>query len=163
MTLCRLHLLAAHDRVVRDIGVTDLLPSACLACGSRLGTHFPSGWLCAVCGWPYGEIPDLVGAAVRLDVVYYICWGARIKIGTTANPRARLAALPHHEVLAFERGDRMVEHARHERFAAYRIPGSEWFHIHDALTRHVAVLGAGSLDPWREHARWMSELVALRI
>ena len=161
LSLCRLHLLEAHDWVVRGVGVTDLLPSACPACGSRLGAHFASGWICAVCEWAYGDIPDQVGTVVRVDVVYYIRYGERIKIGTTANPRARLAALPHHEVLAFERGDRTEEHARHLQFAEHRITGSEWFHAHDALTRHVEILGAGSVDPWREYARWMSERLAL--
>lgn len=161
--LCRLHLLAAHDWVVGDLGTTDLLPSPCLACASRLGVRYPSGWLCAVCEWPLGDVPDQHGALVRVDVVYYIRFGERIKIGTTANPRARLAALPHQEVLAFERGDRMLEHARHTEFAEHRIPGSEWFHVHEALRRHVRILGHGCDDPWRTYARWMSERLALGV
>jgi hypothetical protein len=56
--LCPQHLLVAHDWVVRSVGMTDRLPSPCLACGSRLGVHYPSGWLCAICEWKVGDIPD---------------------------------------------------------------------------------------------------------
>ena len=41
-----------------EFGVTDVLPSPCLACGSRLGVRYPSGWLCAICEWRVGELPD---------------------------------------------------------------------------------------------------------
>lgn len=103
LELCTSHLLAAHDWVAREAGVTDVLPSPCLACGSRLGVRYPSGWLCAVCEWRVGALPE-GDAAPRIDVVYYLRYRDRIKIGTSANPRLRFAALPHDEVLAFERG-----------------------------------------------------------
>ena len=35
LNLCATHLLVAYDWVSRDVGVTDVLPSPCLACGSR--------------------------------------------------------------------------------------------------------------------------------
>ncbi len=125
--LCEHHLLVAHDWVAREVGVTDRLPSPCLACGSRLGVRYPSGWLCAICEWKVGDIPDAAPGAVRVDVVYYLRYRDRVKIGTSGNPRGRFAALLHEEVLAFERGDRELEQRRHAQFAAQRIPRTEWF------------------------------------
>jgi hypothetical protein len=97
---------------------------------------------------------------VRVDVVYYLRYDDRIKIGTSANPRQRLAALPYQQLLAFERGDRGVEQRRHAQFAALRFPGSEWFRVDDALLAHVAELAAGVDDPWARYARWVSEALA---
>lgn len=162
LNLCHTHLLVAYDWVVRDAGVTDLLPSPCLACGSRLGVKYPSGWLCAVCEWRVGEIPELGANPIRVDVVYYLRLGDRIKIGTTFNPRSRFAALPHDEVLAFERGDRRLEHRRHEQFAADRLGGSEWFRASDSLVAHAAELAEGVDSPWDRYARWVSRELALR-
>lgn len=162
LNLCTQHLLLAHDWVTRDVGVTDTLPSPCLACGSRLGVKYPSGWLCAECEWKVGELPDGEVVDTRVDVVYYIRYRDRIKIGTTGNPRARLAALPWDEVLAFERGGRTVEQRRHAQFGAHRIPGSEWFRSHDALVAHVEELRAGIDDPWVQYARWVSRHLAIR-
>jgi hypothetical protein len=141
-------------------GLVDLLPSPCLACGSRLGVSYPSGWLCAVCEWRHGEVPDSDVAPPRVDVVYYLRQGDRVKIGTTANPRQRFGAIWHEEVLAFERGDRRLEQRRHEQFASDRFAGSEWFHLTPAIAAHIDVL-AGGRDPWDVYARWLSEAVAL--
>ena len=160
--LCTTHLLVAHDWVSRDAGVTDVLPGACLVCGSRLGVRYPSGWLCAICDWRLGDVPDGELERPRVDVVYYIRYRAQVKIGTTGNPRARLAALPHDEVLAFERGGRALEQRRHAQFAAARFPGTQWFEVHDELERHVRELGAGVEDPWDRYARWVSAELALR-
>ncbi len=162
LNLCTRHLLAAYDEVSADVGVTDALPSPCLACGSRLGVRYPSGWLCAVCEWKYGDVPDPGSAAVRVDVVYYLRAGNRIKIGTSANPRGRFAQLHFDEVLAFERGDRHLERRRHEQFAAHRVPGSEWFDLHDELLRHIDMVAAGVGDPFDLYRRWVSEAAALR-
>jgi hypothetical protein len=160
--LCSEHLLEAYDWVARDVGVTDLLPSPCLACGSRLGVRYPSGWLCAICEWRVGEIPDDDGPALRVDVVYYLRFKDRVKIGTSGNPRSRIAALPHDEVLAFERGNRLVEQRRHAQFASHRIPRTEWFERSPELDRHIDELRAGSDDPWALYALWRSEAIALR-
>ena len=160
LNLCTAHLLVAHDWVVRDVGVTDVLPAPCLACGSRLGTKYPSGWLCAICEWRAGDIPDPEGAPPRIDVVYYLRFRERIKIGTSANPRARFAALPHDEVLAFERGGRELEQRRHAQFAALRWPGSEWFRLADDLSEHIRLVGAD--EPWAKYALWCSQEWALR-
>jgi hypothetical protein len=162
LNLCATHLLVAYDWVSRDVGVTDVLPSPCLACGSRLGVRYPSGWLCAVCEWRVGDIPDGELERPRVDVVYYIRYRDQIKIGTSSNPRLRLASLPHDEVLAFERGDRHVEQRRHAQFAEHRFPGTEWFAVHDALLAHIAELRAGVDEPWSAYELWMSRALALR-
>lgn len=160
LSLCLHHLLEAHDWVAGEYGVTDLLPSPCAFCGSRLGVRYPSGWMCAVCEWRAGEIPPEDATASRVDVVYYLRYRDRIKIGTTANPAQRFAALPHDEVLAFERGDRTREQQRHAQFAALRIPGTEWFETDIGLLRHVAGLRSAARDPWAQLARWRSEQAA---
>ncbi len=142
--------------------MTDALPGACRACGSRLGVRYPSAWVCAACEWRVGDVLDDGLPPSRVDVVYYIRFGDRIKIGTTANPRQRLARLWHDEVLAFERGDRLVEHRRHEQFAAWRLDRSEWFTPSSELEAHVRDLAAGVSDPWTRYARWLGEAAALR-
>lgn len=161
LELCLNHLLEAHGWVVGSVGETDLLPAPCTACGSRLGVRYPSGWLCAVCEWRVGEMPDSP-TAPRVDVVYYLRYGDRFKIGTSANPRQRFASLPHDEVLAFERGDRTLERRRHLQFANHRIPRTEWFEANDELARLIAVLREGTPDPWTRYARWVSEAIALQ-
>ncbi|WP_082513373.1 MULTISPECIES: GIY-YIG nuclease family protein [unclassified Leifsonia] len=161
LNLCDQHLLAAAEVANGENGLTDLLPSPCPACGSPLGVHFPSGWICAVCEWRHGEMPDGELAPPRLDVVYYIRFGDLIKIGTSANPRRRIASLPHDEVLAFERGDRRLERQRHLQFAAHQMNRGEWFQVHDELLTHIATL-RGGVDPWDTHGRWLSALLALR-
>ena len=162
ISLCTGHLLVAHDWVTRDVGVTDVLPSPCLACGSRTGIRYPSGWLCAVCEWRVGELPDGDAEPPRVDVVYYIRWRDRIKIGTSGNPRLRLASLPHDEVLAFEPRGRDLEQRRHVQFAERRIPGSEWFVVSDDLLAHITELAAGVAEPWAQYDRWRSRAIALR-
>lgn len=157
--LCSSHLVAAHDWVIRDMGVTDLLPSPCLACGSRLGVHWPSGWLCAVCEWRHGDLPDGERPEARVDVVYYLRAGDRIKIGTSANPRSRLASLRYDALLGFERGGRALEQRRHAQFAELRFAGSEWFRAEEPLLGHVETIH--SEDPWHPYFRWVSERLAL--
>lgn len=161
LNLCTRHLLEAHDWIVRDVGVTDVLPSPCMACGSRLGVKYPSGWLCAICEWRVGDIPDQPVANLRVDVVYYIRNRDRIKIGTSGNPRMRLASLWHEEVLAFERGTRTLEQKRHAQFASHRIAGGEWFRVHDELLEHIRQLSEGVDDPWERYASWVSQELAL--
>lgn len=96
-----------------------------------------------------------------MDGVCYLGFGDRIKIGTSRNPRARLAQLRFDELLAFERGDRSLEHKRHLQFADARNPGSEWFRSHEELTDHIRLLSRGVGDPWNLYQRWRSELLAL--
>jgi len=97
-----------------------------------------------------------------VHVVYYLRFDDRIKIGTSSNPRSRLAQLRFDELLAFERGGRAIEQKRHAQFASQRFSGSEWFHSHRALDRHIRSLAAGVEDPWDLYKRWMSERLALR-
>ena len=162
MPLCAWHLAVAADWSAREDGVADVLPSPCVLCGSRVGVRWPSGWTCAVCEWRHGEAIDGELPPARVDVVYYLRYQDRIKIGTTANPRQRLSAIWHDELLAFERGDRAVEGRRHAQFAANRFPRTEWFRASDDLVSHVAALAAGVDDPWRLFARWTSEATARR-
>lgn len=160
LNLCLRHHLAAYDWITRDVGVTDVLPSPCLACGSRLGVRYPSGWLCAVCEWKVGDLPDGPVASTRLDVVYYLRAGDRIKIGTSANPRSRLAQLSFDELLAFERGTRVLEQRRHAQFAAHRFGSGEWFAAHVDLLTHIDGLRAGVDDPWNSYGLWVSQHLA---
>ncbi len=162
LPLCELHLHVAHDWVEREVGVEDVLPAPCAACGSPIGVRYPSGWVCSVCEWRLGDRPDEEPAAVRVDVVYYIRFKDRIKIGTSHNPRQRLATLWHEQLLAFERGDRLVERRRHAQFAGHRILRTEWFESHPELEAHIAELSAGVDDPWSQYARWVSRAIALR-
>lgn len=72
------------------------------------------------------------------QVVYYLRFGDRIKIGTTGNLPKRLASTPHDALLGVERGGYALERQRHVQFAEYRIRArSEWFHVHDALLVHI--------------------------
>ena len=135
------------------------LPSACALCGSDRGIRAEAVWRCAVCGWRVGDLPDADLAPPRLDVVYYLRRGDAVKIGTTASPRQRFAAIPHDEVLALEQGDRSVERARHREFADDRLGTSEWFALSRGLRRHIRGLGG---TPWEHYARWVSEAHALR-
>ena len=161
IALCSEHLGIAAELHDARSGVADLLPAPCALCGSRLGVRHPSGWQCAVCEWPHGEHPDGELPPPRVDVVYYLRLGDRLKIGTTVNPRQRFAAIRHEEVVAFERGDRRLERRRHLEFAEERGGTSEWFAFSDRLHRHIQVL-AGGVDPWDRWRRWVAEATATR-
>jgi T5orf172 domain len=162
LALCELHLAVAAEWAHRSTGVTDLLPSPCRACGAQVGVRYPAGWICGICEWRVGDVVDDELPPPRVDVVYYLRFGDRVKIGTTANPRQRLAAIWHDEVLAFERGDRRVERRRHAQFADDRL-GGEWFQLSPAVREHIAIVAAGIEDPWDAHARWVSAALALRL
>ena len=160
--LCPAHVALVAEWSEAEWGSTDLLPSPCRACGSRIGVRYPSGWVCAACEWRVGDVLDDGLPAPRVDVVYYLRFRDRIKIGTTANPRQRLARIWHDEVLAFERGDRLVERRRHEQFAGSRLDRSEWFGVTLDLEEHIGRLAAGVDDPWAQYVRWLGEAAALR-
>ncbi|MCK2036867.1 GIY-YIG nuclease family protein [Microbacterium sp. SSW1-49] len=134
---------------------TDALPGPCLLCASLTGTRVDQAWLCAVCGWRYGDVPDDGLPLPRVDVVYYLRFDRRVKIGTSHRPRQRLKAIRHDELLAFERGDRALERRRHKEFAALR-EGGEWFTLTPTVETHVAGLRAAG-EPWSLYARWFSE------
>jgi hypothetical protein len=141
-------------------GIAGNLPGACLACGALRGIRDASGWACATCGWRYGDVPDAELSPPPVHVVYYLRFGDRIKIGTSARPRSRLAQLRYDELLAFERGGRSLEQQRHREFAGQRFPGSEWFHVNDELLAHIRVLQRDGIDPWDRYKRWRSEELA---
>ncbi len=162
LALCADHAQEAYEWVALEQGVTDVLPSPCAACGSRLGVRYASGWLCAICEWRYGDLPDGDHLDARVDVVYYVGSRDRIKIGTTGNPRSRFQALRVERVLAFERGGREREQRRHAQFADLRFPGSEWFRAESPLLEHIDTVAAGVDDPWSLYARWVSERLATR-
>ncbi|SFS03949.1 hypothetical protein SAMN04487846_1728 [Microbacterium sp. cf046] len=162
LELCEHHLAIAAEWAGRQFGVSDVLPSPCRLCGSRLGVRYPSGWLCAVCEWRHSDLIDGELPRPRVDVVYYIRYDDRVKIGTSSNPRSRLSALWHDDLLAFERGDRSLEHRRHEQFADERFDRTEWFALSERLRNHIELVRAGGDDPWDRYRRWVSEAVALR-
>jgi hypothetical protein len=110
--------------------------------------------MCAVCGWGYGDVPDPDLPLPHVEVVYYIRFDRRVKIGTSRRPRQRLASIRHDELLAFERGGRSVEQQRHRDFAALR-EGGEWFTFSAPLDAHVAGLRARG-EPWSLYARWFA-------
>lgn len=163
--LCDGHVLLVQD-LTTGHGVEDALPGPCPVCGCRTGVRYPSGSVCGRCEWRWGDVPDADLAPPRVDVVYYLRmrddFGDRVKIGTTQNPRQRLAAIAHQELLALERGDRALERRRHAQFSGLRYPGSEWFRTAPELLSHVDAVRGGVQDPWDAHARWVSEALALR-
>lgn len=71
-----------------------------------------------------------------MDIVYYLQFGDRIKIGTTTDMQSRMTSLPWDVVLAIEPGGRTLETQRHQQFAAYRIRG-EWFRMGEELMNHI--------------------------
>jgi hypothetical protein len=137
------------------------LPARCLLCAATAFARDARGPVCAVCGWPVGDAPDPDLPPVRVDVVYYLRHGDRVKIGTTSNPRQRFAAIWHEELVAFELGDRTLERERHEQFAADRFERSEWFRMSRPLRTHLRQLSRGA-PPWDRYARWVSEAYARR-
>lgn len=138
---------------MRTVPTIDL-PSPCALCGRHRGVRVAAALMCAWCGWRYGDSPDPDLPRPVIEVVYYIRYDRRVKIGTSRRPRQRLASIRHEELLAFEPGGRDVEQARHREFAEIR-EGGEWFTLTPSLATHIARLrGAG--EPWQLYARWMS-------
>ena len=162
VSLCERHVALAGEWAGREFGTTDLLPSPCRLCGARLGVHYPSGWLCAVCEWRHGELVDAELPPPRVDVVYYLRFEDRVKIGTTSNPRQRMAAIWHEDLLGFERGDRRLERRRHEQFDDERFDRTEWFRLSARLLEHIDASEVAVEEPWDRYLRWMSEAVALQ-
>lgn len=128
------------------------MAESCAFCGEPDRVRVGGRAACAACGWVVGDVPDHDLPPPRVEVVYYLRYADRVKIGTTADPRRRLKAIRHDELLAFERGGRAVEQARHARFAHLR-EGGEWFTAAPDLLAHIATLGG---EPWRQHARWLA-------
>lgn len=131
------------------------LPGPCLLCGGGSGSHIGSAWICETCGWRYGDVPDSDLPLPQIEVVYYLRYDRRVKIGTSRRPRQRLASIRYDELLAFERGGRSIEQQRHREYAAIR-EGGEWFTLDAELRAHITRLRAVG-DPWQLYARWFSE------
>lgn len=84
-------------------------------------------------------------------VVYYIQRTGLIKIGFTTCLADRMNALRPDQLLAVEVGDRDLEYARHEQFAAHRVrtpAGTEWFRPAPNLLAHIAVVVQTQGEPW---------------
>lgn len=96
---------------------------------------------------------DAADEADDQSIVYYVRRADLVKIGTTTRPHMRFAALLPDEILAWEPGARPTERARHYQFDAWRLGGSEYFRINDALTRHVQQVRRLHGDPDPE---WMT-------
>lgn len=86
--------------------VITALPSPCRLCGHHHGIRENGSLVCAWCGWPHGDSPDWDLPQPVIEVVYYVRYDRRVKIGTSRRPRQRLASIQHEELLAFERGGR---------------------------------------------------------
>ncbi len=160
--LCERHLVVAAEWTEAQYGTVDVLPAPCRLCGAREGVRLPSGWLCAVCEWRHGDVIDSELPAPRVEVVYYLRFADRVKIGTSSQPRMRVAAIRHDDLLGFERGGRTLESHRHRQFDVERFGKTEWFALSPRLRDHIAAVAAGVDDPWNRYARWMSEAIALR-
>ena len=78
---------------------------------------------------------------MELGSVYIVRLGSRIKIGWSSCPPARLADIPHEEVLAIIPGGLTLEARLHHRFAHLNVPllngMHEWFE--DDATIRAAV------------------------
>lgn len=70
------------------------------------------------------------------EVVYYMRFADRVKIGYSTNLAKRLRHVPNDELLATEPGTMKTEAARHEQFSELRITG-EWFQYVEPLTDHI--------------------------
>ena len=137
--------------------VSDLppLPGPCGLCVGLRGTRHEGSLTCADCGWRYGDAPDPDLPLPVIEVVYYVRYDRRVKIGTSRRPRQRVASIRHDELLAFEQGGRALEQQRHREFASVR-EGGEWFTLTDEVSAHVAALRERGA-PWTLYARWLSE------
>lgn len=82
-------------------------------------------------------------ASVSQEVVYYVRFGDRVKIGTTKDLDSRLLSIPHDELLATEPGGVYVEKQRHRQFQHLRAKvgnSREWFSLTPELADHIAAI-----------------------
>ena len=141
------------------------LADPCALCGAAEGER-RDGWLrCVHCRWRVGDVIDPDLERPRVEVVYYLRYADRIKIGTSSRPRQRLAAIWHDELLAFELGGRALERQRHREFAGLR-EGGEWFRARPALVSHIAALecptrGGPTPAGWATHSGGSRESIVV--
>jgi len=93
------------------------------------------------------------------QVVYYLRFGGKIKIGTSRNLLMRLKQIPHDELLAIEPGGRTQEKLRHSQFAENRLQG-EWFEADADMEDHVAHIVEMYGQPFDAHAGWSNKHAA---
>lgn len=94
-------------------------------------------------------------ARARFEVVYYLRWGDRIKIGTSRNLPGRMQQIWHDELLAVEPGSYDLERKRHGEFAEHRIPNyREWFRAAPNLMFFINNLRATHGEPFAAFDRW---------
>ena len=142
------------EAVATITGMTALrLPDPCALCGRHEAVRTDDGLACAWCGWLCGDAPDADLPRPIIEVVYYVRYDRRVKIGTSRRPRQRLSSIRHDELLAFEPGGRAVEQTRHREFADSR-EGGEWFTLTPRLASHISALQTDR-DPWRLYAQWV--------
>lgn len=75
------------------------------------------------------------------QVVYYLLFADRVKVGTTGDLATRLQNIPHDEVLVTEPGGYALERQRHQEFAHLRVFG-EWFRHEGSLVEHIKALSS---------------------
>lgn len=79
--------------------------------------------------------------AQQVEVVYYMRFADRIKIGTTVDLPRRLGDLHCDALLGYELGGHDLEKRRHRQFFRSRvIPHREWFFQSEELLAHIAAL-----------------------
>lgn len=83
-----------------------------------------------------------VGRKPEPNIVYYVRFCCRVKIGVTSNLNERLSHVPHDELLATEAGGRDLEAKRHRQFAHARLNG-EWFELTPGLLSHIEAINSG--------------------
>lgn len=166
INLCAFHLVQAATWVNQN-DESSRPREVCPLCGEQEARREESGVICGRCGYEspgFSGFADLTPAERdethpqvyghrRINVVYYVRFGDRIKIGTSINPRKRLQEIPHDEVLAFERGGVTLEAQRHIEFRTSRIRNTEWFDATEDILAHVAKLQPKTEDPWRTYLR----------
>lgn len=148
-------------------------PMRCEYCRSLAVSEFryTGVWFCASCN-KRSELAPTFAADDRVfggmapvevvssgppavEVVYYIRWADRIKIGTTRHLHTRMKQLYHDELLAVELGGVDRERYRHQQFRECRLPNQrEWFTLSPKLVAHVNDLRKENGPPMKAVARW---------
>ncbi|MFD3310079.1 DNA translocase FtsK [Streptomyces sp. NPDC058694] len=92
--------------------------------------------------------PIAVPVGPHPPLVYFIRLGSRVKIGYSTNLAGRVAGLslsPRFVVLTID-GDRTLESRMHQRFAAERERGTEWFVYSERLRQYIREQRAGQSE-----------------
>lgn len=118
---------------LRTYGIT-ITPELAKRVGERFAEMFPRKF----------TDPEFVAKAG--EVVYYMRIGNRVKIGTTANLKQRLADINPEELMAVEPGSVRLERMRHREFGHLRTHG-EWFRYRGMLVEHIAMMQRAGQKP----------------